>query len=373
MYGIHRIEKRCRSSVYGIQLEANRTQEDHIKGRKFHGSDIDWLRTDENYYICKSSNWNESINKVLNENGIKSRKNSIVLLDAIYTASPEFFESMSKDEIVDYFKSCLDFHKKAYGDFVINCVIHFDEKNPHMHVASIPLYQKGDSYCLSARDLMGGRDNYRKRQDDFYAEVSSLWGLERGEVKEYGEVRKHINKMDYEAREARIRADKAKAELNIRERVNNACKNDNLKIQVLNSTSENKLLKKPATTTIATSDYELLLSQVSTSRVLKKGLDEMNKLASDIIAVSSVDERLMDMENQILTEKSKSREIEKQNRELSKKLKDAFNYIDQIEYWMQSVKDWLNARYLFQDFIRDLEARERAQQRDREREEYSRV
>ena len=53
MYGIHRIEKRCRSSVYGVQLEANRTREDHIKGRKFHGSDIDWLKTQDNYYICK--------------------------------------------------------------------------------------------------------------------------------------------------------------------------------------------------------------------------------------------------------------------------------------------------------------------------------
>ena len=368
MYGIHRIEKRCRSSVYGIQLEANRTREDHIKGRKFYGSDIDWLKTQDNYYICQSTNWNESINKVLNEKGIKTRKNSIVLLDAIYTASPDFFEDMSKEDIVDYFKSCLDFHKKTYGDFVINAVIHFDEKSPHMHVGSIPLCKKGDSYSLSARDLMGGRDNYRKRQDDFYSEVSSLWGLERGEVKDYGEVRKHIDKMDYEAREARIKADKAKAELNIRERVNEACKNDNLKVKILNQAPENKLLKKPATTTIATSDFELLMSQVSTSRDLKKGLGEMNKLANDIIAVASVDERVMCIENQLFQEKNKSKDMETKNRELLKKLNDALNHIDQVEYWMQSVKDWLNSRYLFQDFISDLEARERAQQRDRERE-----
>lgn len=368
MFGIHRIEKRCRSSVYGIQLEANRTQADHVKGRKFHGSDIDWLKTKDNYYICKSDNWNESINKVFDENGIKPRKNSIVLLDAIYTASPEFFENMSREEIIDYYTSCLDFHKKAYGDFVVNAVIHFDEKSCHLHVASIPLYPKGDGYCLSARDLMGGRDNYRKRQDDFYSEVSSLWGLERGEVKDYGEVRKHINKMDFEAREARIRADKAKAELNIRERVNEACRADSLDVKVLNQTSENKLLKKPATTTIATSDYELLISKVSTSKDLKKGLDAMEKLAKDIIAVSSTDERVMEIENNLLRERHKRNEAEKQSKELSAKLQNANRYIEQIEYWLQSVKDWLNARYLFQEFIRDLEARERAQQRDRERE-----
>ena len=35
MYGIMRVEKRGRADVYGIQLEANRTVEQHEKGLDF--------------------------------------------------------------------------------------------------------------------------------------------------------------------------------------------------------------------------------------------------------------------------------------------------------------------------------------------------
>ena len=54
MYGIHRTEKRTRSSVYGLQIEANRTQDDHLKGREFHGSDIDWSKTNNNVFLIKN-------------------------------------------------------------------------------------------------------------------------------------------------------------------------------------------------------------------------------------------------------------------------------------------------------------------------------
>lgn len=41
MYGIMRVEKRGRADVCGIQLEANRTVEQHEKGLDFDKSDID--------------------------------------------------------------------------------------------------------------------------------------------------------------------------------------------------------------------------------------------------------------------------------------------------------------------------------------------
>ena len=80
MYGIHRTEKRTRSSVYGLQIEANRTQEDHLKGREFHGSDIDWAKTNSNVFLIKNDNWNKTITETLKDNSIKERKTSIVLL-----------------------------------------------------------------------------------------------------------------------------------------------------------------------------------------------------------------------------------------------------------------------------------------------------
>ena len=45
MCGVMRIEKRRRSAVRGLQIEANRTREEHERGRDFDKSDIDWNLT----------------------------------------------------------------------------------------------------------------------------------------------------------------------------------------------------------------------------------------------------------------------------------------------------------------------------------------
>lgn len=111
-----RTEKRSRSDVYGIQIEANRTQEDHLRGREFNGSNIDWSLTERNIYLLpKNDNWNKTITDTLEQYNIKPRKNSVVLLDSIYTASADFFEGMTQAEIIDYFHACLEFHEKTYG------------------------------------------------------------------------------------------------------------------------------------------------------------------------------------------------------------------------------------------------------------------
>lgn len=99
------------------------------------------------------------------------------------------------EEIIDYFKACLAFHEKEYGP-VINAVIHFDETTIHMAVASIPL-TSGDNARLSAKDIMGGKEDYRRRQDRFYEEVGKSRGMERGESHDPENVRKHLEVQAY--------------------------------------------------------------------------------------------------------------------------------------------------------------------------------
>ena len=76
-YGIMRIEKRTRSAVYGLQIEANRKEADQYK-RDFFDSDIDWSRTKNNVFIKQTENWNREITRQIKEAGLKERKNSIV-------------------------------------------------------------------------------------------------------------------------------------------------------------------------------------------------------------------------------------------------------------------------------------------------------
>lgn len=381
MYGIHRVEKRCRSDVYGLQVEANRTKKDHFeKGRELPGSDVDWSKTDENVFLVRCDNWNKKISEVLKEHNIKARKNSIVLLDSIYTASSEFFENKSKAQIVEYFKACLDFHVKTYGEYAINAVIHFDETkhsgNVHLHVASIPLIEKDNgSVALSARDLMGGRDDYRQRQDAFFEEVSSLFGLERGQVKDYSEVRKHINKMEYEVREANIKAQKAKAELRIRERVQEVCAERDEPIEILAQTKESKILNKPATVTVRASDFEKMQARISCSKDLKNGLAAMEKLAKETMDAAATDEIVLGMEEKLRQERAKRNSVERDNKNLQTVVNNQLDRLSSVEYErdqlnniLSVIKDWLMHNGIYEALVKHLREVDLEEKRERERE-----
>ena len=202
-----RVEKRGRADVYGIQLEANRTEEQHEKGLEFDKSDIDWGKTDDNIFLVQTEHWNKEITKVTkqieSETGKKTRKDAVVLLDGLFTASPEFFEGKTTHEIKKYFEDCLDFYVKEYcqGDEtrVLNAVIHLDEATPHMQVASIPVYTSESGNRLNAKIIMGNKTDYRKRQDRFFEAVSEKYGLERGEPASAINDKVHTTKREWQA------------------------------------------------------------------------------------------------------------------------------------------------------------------------------
>lgn len=276
---------------------------------------------------------------------------------------------MSQAEIIDYFQSCLEFHEKTYGRHTVNAVIHFDEvgsknagnsyknedgtyrgANYHLHIATIPIVKKNGTYSLSAKDLMGGRSDYRKKQDDFYSQVSSLWGLERGEVKDYNETRKHLDKMEYEVQEMNIKAQKARAELNIRERVLEACSQPVEPIEVISSTAENKLKNKPATSTVRTSDLERLQSQVQTSTALQNGLNALNTLAKETMTNASTDERVLKLEYKLKQSNSQCQQLEQSIKDKQYEINRLSDYIQRLEQWFHTIKTWIRERKLTKDF-----------------------
>lgn len=204
--GIMRVEKRKINSMTGLEAEANRTKKD--EGR-FPNSDVDWELTSQNIHLIKTDGWREEFKRQAEKTGVKTRSDSITMLDGLYTASSEFFEGKSHDQILKYFDQCLDFHIKHYcgGDDerLINAVIHLDEKTPHLQVASIPIiYDKEkDFYRLTAKTIMGNRKAYQDRQEAFYNEVTKQWGLERGEVtKDPVRAKKHLHKREWQLQEA---------------------------------------------------------------------------------------------------------------------------------------------------------------------------
>ena len=233
-YCIMRVEKRKRSALYGLQIEANRTAADHERGRDFAASDINWELTPFNLFLVKAENWGKAVTAALEEAKVQERKNSVVVLDGFYGASPEWFLDKTLDEVVDYFKDCLAFHEKAYGK-VINAVIHFDEATPHLTCQSLPIIEKENGQAsLSAREIMGGRNDYRRRQDLFYEQVGRPRGLERGESHDPEEAKKHLTVQAFKNQQLEFENKQLKKES---QKLQNQCKQlllQNQKLEAVN-------------------------------------------------------------------------------------------------------------------------------------------
>lgn len=195
-YQIFRVAKVKRQGVGGCQQEHNRTEKD---AGRFPDSEIDYTRTKDNIYLMESKDYWGDIKKTLKRYGIeKWRKDAVVMNDAIYTASPEAMANMSRDEMLQYFMDCAEWHQEHFGP-VINAVIHYDETTPHLHIDSIPLVQKEDgTWKLSAKDQYGNRAKLASLQTDLNEKVSKYYGLERGETRNPNEQRKHKTKLDHE-------------------------------------------------------------------------------------------------------------------------------------------------------------------------------
>lgn len=194
IYCIMNVDKQRRAAIHGLQLEANRQQED---GREFDASDIDSSRTSENIFLRRCDSWNQTITQQIKAVGVRERKDSIVGITGVYTASSEWFNTHSKSEWLSYFNDCLEFHDKTYGH-CINAVIHLDEDVPHMQCISVPLIQDESGWHLSAKKIMGNRSDYQKRQDKFFEQVGELHGMDRGIRRDAADIKAHTTKREWQ-------------------------------------------------------------------------------------------------------------------------------------------------------------------------------
>ena len=194
-FGIWRLEKLHADAIGGREAEANRNAE-HPKN--FANSEIDWLKTDRNVYLVRSEIWAKSIEKTLQENAIKPpRKNAVVLLDSIITASPDDMKRMEETgEMMPFFRDALEWYGKHFG-VVVNAVVHLDETTPHMHVQSVPVTADGR---LCARDFCGGRAVMGRAQDAIENEVFARYGLDHRCVREPEQARKHMKLAAFKAK-----------------------------------------------------------------------------------------------------------------------------------------------------------------------------
>lgn len=197
MFCVMNIQKRKRTDISGIQKEATRTATDYNNQVK---PGMDAL----NVNLIQSNAWMQDIQAEIDRAGAKTRSNSVVALDAIYTASGEFFKGKSNEECNQFFRDCLQFHQRRFGH-VVSARIHYDETTPHLHILSVPLTQDGR---LSAREIVGNRANLSRMQTEFFEQVGKEYGLERGVQMDGQEKKRRITAQEHKLRE--ITAEKQK-------------------------------------------------------------------------------------------------------------------------------------------------------------------
>jgi hypothetical protein len=133
----------------------------------------------------------EVIDEAQKKAGKKFRSDSVKAIEYLMTASPEWWQTATKEQRSGYVKRCRSFIEKKHG---AGCVIaewyHGDEASPHLHALVLPLHNG----VLNAKHFLGGKVRMRALQDDFAKQVGEPYGLARG-IR--GSNAEHVSAVDW--------------------------------------------------------------------------------------------------------------------------------------------------------------------------------
>ena len=185
-YAILRFAKYKGPEIGHIESHNERTKERYASN-----PDIDTTRSHLNFHlVTPERKYRAESEKQIAEAGCRTRSDSVRVVEALVTASPELFKDKKKSEVKAYFTEALDFIQKYQSkETIITAVVHMDEKTPHMHLCFVPLTE---DKRLSAKEIVGNKKKLTWWQDEFWKHMVKKYpDLERGEsVSETG--RTHI-------------------------------------------------------------------------------------------------------------------------------------------------------------------------------------
>lgn len=132
------------------------------------------------HFIEPVGKYRAESNRLIEEYGCRTRKDSVRVVEVLITATPEFFKGKKKSEIRAYFQTALEFIEKYQdSETILSAVVHMDEKTPHMHLSFVPITQDGR---LCAKEILGNKKKLTWWQDEFWKHmVKKFPDLERGE------------------------------------------------------------------------------------------------------------------------------------------------------------------------------------------------
>ena len=167
-YAIMRMTKLKSVGNIGASLQHNFRERETLNA--------DPERTPENEHDGAESS-SETIGKLREKLPDKYRKDAVLAVEYMMTASPEWFDTASAEDEKKFFERSREWLEEKYGkENVLLTSIHRDEKTPHMAAYVVPINDKGR---LSAYSFTGQRQQLRDDQTRFAEKMQDI-GLERG-------------------------------------------------------------------------------------------------------------------------------------------------------------------------------------------------
>jgi hypothetical protein len=193
-YAILRFAKRKGGGIASTERH-NERKKDVYKSNP----DIDTGRSRYNYnYAEPPKTYKAYINQRIAEAGCRVRKDSVLVVETLVTASPEFMARFD-DEGRAFFARAYQFMAGRVGeDNIISAPVHVDEATPHMHLCFVPITRDGR---LCAKEILGNQKRLSQWQTDFHKFMSQEYpDLERG-VSAIETGRRHVPVWLYKAAE----------------------------------------------------------------------------------------------------------------------------------------------------------------------------
>lgn len=188
---IMRFAKRKKGSIGSIEAHNERKKEQYKSN-----PDIDATRTVDNYHLVQPQDkYYAEVMRRVEAAKCRTRKDSVLIVETLITASPEFMSALPLNEQHEYFERALRFIKYEVGaDNVFAATVHMDEKNPHMHICFVPITPEKR---LSAKMILGNQKKLSEWQTKYHEHMLERWNeLERG-VSAMESHRKHIPVWQY--------------------------------------------------------------------------------------------------------------------------------------------------------------------------------
>lgn len=175
-YAILRFAKYKGPGVHDIEAHNERRKEKYASN-----PDIDTGLSGLNFHLAEpAGRYRQEAERLIREAGCRTRKDSVRVVEALVTASPEFFEGRPEAGVRAFFERAMEFigGRQDSGTF-LSAVVHMDEKTPHMHLCFVPLTSDGR---LSAKEIVGNKKKLGEWQDAFWTHMAEAYPeLERGE------------------------------------------------------------------------------------------------------------------------------------------------------------------------------------------------